>query len=232
MSALASRVDRRLPVTVVALTGKLDAHTAADADAILWDCLAEIPDGMVIDSAELTYDADGRRWLGDLHHRAADWPGAAVALAGGRSASNGHMPIPTFASVEAALQALSAATPGQRRQVALPPHPDSCGRAREFVAQACGDWGLRRPKRLAELLISELVANGVMHARTDLMVTVRQHDDWLELSVRDRNPRALPPPQDDPRGFGLQLVEQLSDRWGWVPAGRGKVVWSRLPGID
>jgi hypothetical protein len=231
MSTLVSRVDMRFPVTVVALAGQLDAQSMGDADGILWDCLAEMPDTMIIDGADLVYDADGWRWLSDLHRRAAQWPGAAVSLIGGKGTMNGHLLIPTFASVDSALAARNAVAPGERRQAALPPHPDSCGHARELVAQACHDWGLRRPKRIAELLISELVANGVAHARTELMVTVRLYGDSLELSVRDSSPKALPPAQADPRGFGLQLVAQLSDSWGWVSAGRGKVVWSRLPGI-
>jgi hypothetical protein len=192
-----------------------------------------MPEAVVIDLAEVVYDADGWQWLSDLQRRAADWPGATVSLAAGRGQVKGHEEIPIFLTVESALASQrEAVVPGQRRRAELPPHPDSCGQARELVAQACQDWGLRRPKRLAELLVSELVANGVMHARTEMVVTVRLSGDCLEICVRDRSPKALPPPQVDPRGFGLQLVAQLSDSWGWVPTGRGKVVWSRLPGIN
>ncbi|GIH08547.1 hypothetical protein Rhe02_66140 [Rhizocola hellebori] len=232
MSTLQSRVDMRFPVAVVVLAGSLDAQSTAAADSILWDCLAEMPTAMIIECSELIYDVDGWRWLGELHQRAGDWPGAEVALAGGRSTAQEKLLIPSFASVDSALAARSALIPGERRQAALPPHPDSCARARELVAQACQEWGLRRPKRLAELLISELVGNGVTHARTELMVTVRLRDGSLELSVRDLSPRVLPPPQADPRGFGLQLVGQLSDSWGWAAVGHGKVVWSRLAAID
>ncbi len=232
MSILLSRVDKRFPVTVVALTGNLDAQTVGDAESILWDCLAEMPCAVVIDGAELTCDAQGWQWLSGLHERAASWPGATVSLVGGAGSANGSFPIALYPSLEIALESQGALAAGQRRQAALPPDPSSCGYARELVAKACDEWGLRRPRRLAELLISELVANGVMHARTDLVVTVRLCDDALELSVRDQSPRAIPAPQADPRGFGLQLVAQLSDSWGWASVGSGKVVWSRLPGVS
>ena len=236
MAILLSRVDKRFPVTVVALAGNLDAQTVGDAESILWDCLAEMPCALVIDGAELTCDAQGWQWLSGLHERAASWPGAPVSLVGGSGPVNGSVSglaaIARYPSVESALESQGALAAGQRRQATLPPDPSSCGYARELVAKACDEWGLRRPRRLAELLISELVANGVMHARTDLMVTVRLCDEALELSVRDQSPRVIPPPEADPRGFGLQLVAQLSDSWGWASVGSGKVVWSRLPGVS
>jgi len=69
----------------------------------------------------------------------------------------------------------------------------------------------------------------VVHARSGLDVTVRRFGEGIELSVRDdglaKLPADLPP---DPRGFGLQLVEAMSDAWGSAPTGSGKVVWTRL----
>lgn len=85
----------------------------------------------------------------------------------------------------------------------------------------------------AELLVSELVTNALIHARNgDPLVEVtasatealvRVHDDGppVELEARDAGPTAT-------SGRGLQIVETLADDWGTGPSGQGKVVWFSL----
>ncbi len=230
MTVLDTRVQQRLPVAVVALSGGLDEATVGQAEAALWECLAQMPNAMIIDAAGLDIEPAGWRWFADLRHRAARWPGGALCLAG----FQGPLEEPAFdhfPSVPLALAAQPSDPHERRRDLVLPPHPRSCALARELVITACADWGLNRTKRLAELLISEMVANGVRHARTELVVTVRLRGRAFEMSVHDQSPLDLPPLAVDPRGFGLQLMNELSERWGWVRAGRGKVVWSQLPGV-
>lgn len=72
------------------------------------------------------------------------------------------------------------------------------------------------------LLVSELVTNSVRHARDaqgdELELAVNVSDETIHVCVTDRGPgfEAAPrAPDDDPgSGWGLFLVEQLSDRWG------------------
>ena len=68
--------------------------------------------------------------------------------------------------------------------------------------------------RVAELLVSELVANAVRHAGTHpdpVEVRVREQSDRIRVEVIDGG--SVPEPADD-GGFGLQLVQTLADSWG------------------
>jgi anti-sigma regulatory factor (Ser/Thr protein kinase) len=72
------------------------------------------------------------------------------------------------------------------------------------------------------LLVSELVTNSVRHAdtqegdRVELEVSVER--DTLYVQVADTGPGFEPRPRrtgrSTPGGWGLFLVEKLSDRWG------------------
>jgi anti-sigma regulatory factor (Ser/Thr protein kinase) len=69
------------------------------------------------------------------------------------------------------------------------------------------------------LLVSELVTNSVRHAATDqLVLEVSISHETIHVSVTDGGPGFEVSPRtpgDDPgSGWGLFLVEQLSDRWG------------------
>jgi anti-sigma regulatory factor (Ser/Thr protein kinase) len=87
----------------------------------------------------------------------------------------------------------------------------------------------------AQLLVSELVANSVRHSDSaaDAVVSVRAHvrADVLVLEVHDRETggsitRRAPDPQLG-GGFGLNVVEALSRRWG-VTRDAGTRVWVEL----
>ncbi|HYZ82181.1 MAG TPA: ATP-binding protein, partial [Solirubrobacteraceae bacterium] len=85
------------------------------------------------------------------------------------------------------------------------------------------------------LLVSELVTNSVRHAvaamdgTVTLEVSVRE--DLVRCCVSDPGPGFQPAertPDDDPgSGWGLFLVEQLSDRWG-VELAAGTSVWFEI----
>ena len=68
----------------------------------------------------------------------------------------------------------------------------------------------------AVLLASELVTNGVRHARTDLMVEFALLEPGVFLAVSDLSARPLLSRQHallDEGGRGLALIELLSTRW-------------------
>jgi anti-sigma regulatory factor (Ser/Thr protein kinase) len=112
--------------------------------------------------------------------------------------------------------------------------PSSAALARRLVTQAfnshsepVGDQVQRR----AVLATSELVANAIRHARTPLDLEIRRPSEgWLVL-VTDGD-GAAPRPRDagpmSESGRGLLIVSRSSDRAGWVPTGKGKVVWFEL----
>ncbi len=87
---------------------------------------------------------------------------------------------------------------------------------------------------VAELLVTELVTNALVHTEGGAEVCARVKDARLRVEVRDgaaRRPRPHVPSADDgTHGRGLVLVEALADTWGVDPLalGPGKVVWFEL----
>ena len=124
-----------------------------------------------------------------------------------------------------------------RVQARLAPRPAAVPAARALVARACRIWQLPDFSDDAKLIISELAANAVRHARTEFVVTAGRDGATLHLAVRDgvfRYPRlgepASPqrPAPDDEGGRGLLLVDAVAAAWGAMPARGGKVVWATL----
>jgi hypothetical protein len=108
--------------------------------------------------------------------------------------------------------------------------------ARRFVRQALLDLGLDDLVGTAELLVSELATNVVLHARTDYRVEVEVVGDALRVSVLDRSPVLVHRRVnrlDAGTGRGLGLVEALALRWGPVASedlgGHAKGIWFELP---
>ncbi|MCX5375143.1 ATP-binding protein [Streptomyces sp. NBC_00091] len=87
---------------------------------------------------------------------------------------------------------------------------------------------------VAELLITELVTNALVHTEQGAEVSATVRAGRLRVEVRDhtaRLPRPYVPSADDgTHGRGLLLVQALADAWGVDPLamGRGKVVWFEL----
>jgi anti-sigma regulatory factor (Ser/Thr protein kinase) len=116
----------------------------------------------------------------------------------------------------------------------LPAEPHSAKVARDSVAGLDGHLGAVFGDVV--LLISELVTNSVRHAGLDasqpLQLSVATDGDTVRIVVRDPGPGFRPPKApDDPAhvgGWGLVLVEQLSQRWGVERLDGATVVWCEL----
>jgi hypothetical protein len=106
--------------------------------------------------------------------------------------------------------------------------------ARAYVVATLERWGRGGMVDAAELIVSELATNAVLHARSSFTValTASDPDDAaVRLEVRDDQP-ALPRRSgyalDAGTGRGLHLIDALAVRWGAEADGRGKVVWVEL----
>ncbi len=116
--------------------------------------------------------------------------------------------------------------------ISLDPFPDAAHLARVAVAGAV--LALERPDLVddATAVVSELVANVVIHARTQMTVSVGSRQGTVRIEVIDASPalpRSSPSPQMATSGRGLLLVQRLSARWGVDPLDSGgKVVWAEL----
>jgi CheY-like chemotaxis protein len=84
---------------------------------------------------------------------------------------------------------------------------------------------------IAQLLVSELLANAVMHAGSDIQLRLDVGDSALRAEVEDADPQVPSPVIADASaegGRGWLLVRQLSDRCGWVRLSNRKSVWFEL----
>ena len=117
-------------------------------------------------------------------------------------------------------------------RIALPRSPASVGTARRFIEARTAAWSFPEPVGSQLVLIgSELVTNAVLHARSELTLTLELRDGWVRISVEDRSkaPPTLRHYQaDDLTGRGLGVVAALSDSWGISTAADGKVVWAEV----
>ncbi|MFH8349156.1 SpoIIE family protein phosphatase [Streptomyces sp. NPDC018045] len=125
--------------------------------------------------------------------------------------------------------------PGAAATQGFPPRPESVGQARRFVRTALAD-GAPDAVETAELLVSELVTNVVLHARTEAEVTVRlvghQGRRAVRVQVSDHRPCHRPVPGEPGRfagqGHGLAVVRELASRYGVDTGDERKTVWFEL----
>jgi anti-sigma regulatory factor (Ser/Thr protein kinase) len=114
---------------------------------------------------------------------------------------------------------------------ALPAALTSGAVARGQLRELLDGSGLCAVLDEAELLVTELINNAVVHARSDVLVHVEQHPDALRVAVSDRGRgrwRRRPAAPDATSGRGLLLVETLADTWGTAVEGETKTVWFEL----
>ncbi|WP_432492591.1 ATP-binding protein [Kineococcus gypseus] len=107
------------------------------------------------------------------------------------------------------------------------------GTARRHVRRALAELGAPELEGSAELGVSELVTNAVLHARTAFSVAVRVGEDGrVRVEVSDSSPvpvQVRRPGASATTGRGLQLVASVSTGWGVQVRsegdGPGKTVW-------
>jgi two-component sensor histidine kinase len=107
------------------------------------------------------------------------------------------------------------------------------GQIRRRLRVLLAGWGLSDDTVAdALLVVEELVANVLDHARTRFQLIVRLTGSVLHLAVQDGSPGSPQIRPFDPhagRGRGLQLVSTLAVRWGCDTEPAGKTVWAELP---
>jgi anti-sigma regulatory factor (Ser/Thr protein kinase) len=116
----------------------------------------------------------------------------------------------------------------------LPAEPASASAARAAVQTQCRRWGLGRLCDDAALVTTELVANAVRHARTEVRLRLCPVPDGIRVEVCDGSTRALRPRKAellDEGGRGLVLVDALSAHVGTERHADGKTVWAELMGV-
>lgn len=117
-------------------------------------------------------------------------------------------------------------------RVTLTAEGGSCARARQVVRDAASSWGLSEDLADdAQLVVTELVSNGIDHGEGLITLTVSRKTSGMLVEVHDesrKQPQVRPVDPSSARGRGMQLVQALSARWGTAPDRHGKVVWAEL----
>ncbi|WP_457031773.1 SpoIIE family protein phosphatase [Kitasatospora sp. P5_F3] len=103
-------------------------------------------------------------------------------------------------------------------------------RARRFTRRTLEEWGLTALSEFAELLVSELVTNALLHADAPRRLRLFR-DRTLTVEVADSGgqaPRLRASAEEDEGGRGMHLVSELAHRWGTRQTKDGKVVWAEM----
>ncbi|QKW10262.1 ATP-binding protein [Streptomyces sp. NA04227] len=117
----------------------------------------------------------------------------------------------------------------------LPSEPESAAAARRLMNTATSRWGLEELAEESALVVTELVANAVQHARGEVIrvVVERTAVRTVRVAVADFSrelPRPRAPKDDAEDGRGLFMVAALAADWGTDERRWGKIVWAELAG--
>jgi anti-sigma regulatory factor (Ser/Thr protein kinase) len=231
----------------VAAHGRWSPRLCEHLTATLTLCLAGPSAAIIVDLHDLTdpYGASLPFWIAASQqarsglppvHLTYCLPASAVL---GRRLRNVQGPQPSvFTSVPEARRAIDGRlSRADRIQARLQPQPASIKAARDLVTQACGTWHLPELLHDTCLIVSELAANAVQHARTDFVLTLHHSGSRLHVAIHDYV-TTFPHPGEptptgpgamlDERGRGLRLVHTIAAAWGAIPTRDGKVVWATL----
>jgi anti-sigma regulatory factor (Ser/Thr protein kinase) len=115
--------------------------------------------------------------------------------------------------------------------VELPPEPASATRARQLARDRLAVVCEPEVLDTVALLVTELVTNSILHARTPLQLEIEARPHCIRVCVEDTSPQQ---PEvhhydaDAVTGRGLALVEHLATSWGVDRTPTGKVVWCEI----
>jgi anti-anti-sigma factor len=239
---IACEIDSSSPVTVVSVRGELNLSTVDTVRSALRKVLADDPTAIVIDlTGVVLIDDITLTMFGAFARTAAGWPGCPVllstaepAVADGLDRLAVNLLAPVYGSraqAVAAAEKVPSTAPARVRS-ALPSTTAALAAARQVTRDACVAWGLPHLADDAELIVSEIVANAVLHAGGPVDVVLTRRERHLHMSVRDRSPvrpvRSIPDPETAQGGRGLLLLDAVASGWGAAATAEGKTVWATL----
>ncbi|GAB3845724.1 STAS domain-containing protein [Dactylosporangium cerinum] len=235
---LACDLERGFPVSVVRANGRLSIASAPMLRRAVLKALADQPELILLDVSGLRAEDDLALTALPMLARQSAADGIAMIVTGPPTALRRQLEAMavtrwvTVAESRASALDLHAHAPGPlRAALQLPAHPSATTAARRLVDDACRRWRITYLADIAGLVVTELVANSVLHAGTPMRLLLSLREHHLHVSVRDgssRLPRPMTADEDLESGRGLLIIEGLAAAWGSVAVAGGKVVWVTL----
>ena len=111
--------------------------------------------------------------------------------------------------------------------------PSSPTLARSHAVALVAPWASDDFAADTGLLVTELVANAVMHGEAPIHLEIIVHRTFICVEVSDGSfvqPVMRPIGRESASGRGLRLVDAIATSWGTRPRLDGKVVWFELYG--
>jgi anti-sigma regulatory factor (Ser/Thr protein kinase) len=121
--------------------------------------------------------------------------------------------------------------PPRSTELTFPAELTSGAQVRVQLRRILADWQLPALLDDAELLATELVNNAVVHARSEVRLSLQHDGSVLRIAVTDTGPgtiRRPRPTMDASHGRGLALVHALSADWGTRLDADGTTLWFEL----
>ena len=231
-------LERGFPVSVVHATGRLSFASAPVLRRVVHKALSDQPELILIDVSGMEVREDLALTALPTLARHASADGISVIVTGPDAALRHQLEtmavtrsVPVAASRASALALYGRLCEPPRVALPLPPHPSATAEARRLVDDACRRWRVTDLADTAALVVTELIANGIQHARTPLSLSLSLRERHLHVSVRDGSfllPRRTVADDELESGRGLLIVEGVAAAWGCVAVSDGKVVWATL----
>ncbi|HEX7096424.1 MAG TPA: ATP-binding protein [Acidimicrobiales bacterium] len=119
---------------------------------------------------------------------------------------------------------------GGPTSITLQPGPHATRAARRFVLYAAAQWLGDAKTDEVMCVVTELVGNAVLHARTPMVLNLCRRGDAVRIELYDGSSvlparRAADPAQP---GLGLRIVDGFVQRWGVDLCAGGKLVWAEV----
>ncbi|HWU08487.1 MAG TPA: SpoIIE family protein phosphatase [Streptomyces sp.] len=127
-------------------------------------------------------------------------------------------------------------TPGRRSAMTIAQaEPERVAAARQQLRELLHDWADSEQVDSAELMVSEMSTNVLVHTDGDALLLAEVSGERGERRLRvevadtsDELPHKRRPGEMASSGRGLVLMEMLADAWGVDPRGEGKSIWFEL----
>jgi len=115
----------------------------------------------------------------------------------------------------------------------FPSDSTSPRRARAFADETLRSWSCSGVSADAQLLVSELVGNAVLHGRSPADLRIILDDDHVRVEVHDGSAQPLRHREqhvaiDTTSGRGLLILDAVATSWGVERVDGGKTVWFEL----